>query len=310
MPQVTQKNTYIWYTGANLTLTGGLPWLSNVTRIYAPSTTGAATQSYALSGGVWGGTLASAGLRSGKGYWIISTSNTPNWTLPLDCIVLYEGATLPSALPPAPAITSFTPTSGVAGASVTITGTNLSNAQAVVFGNVVTATPSVNSATSITVVVPSIAATGTVKVITAGGTATGGTFTVTVSATQLAAPASPQATTSGTTSLNLSASSVANATGYKLYRSATSNGSYNQVGGTLGTPSYTDAGLTAETTYYYKWQAVGNGTTYSDSPLGTAFSGITGSYALSISTDNTSNVLLFTPAAGSSLSDYQFEILA
>ncbi|WBO86065.1 hypothetical protein [Hymenobacter yonginensis] len=101
-------------------------------------------------------------------------------------------------------------------------------------------------------------------------------LTVTAAAaTTLAAPADPLATPTSSTALNVAASSVANATGYKLFRSPASGGAFVQVGGTLSSPSYADTGLSASTTYYYKWQALGNGTTYADSPQGAQFSGTT-----------------------------------
>src|SRR5262245_5571504 len=78
----------------------------------------------------------------------------------------------------APTITSFTPTSGPVGTSVTITGTNFTGATSVTFNNV-TATFVVNSATQITATVPSTATTGRIKVTTPGGSVTSTTdFTV------------------------------------------------------------------------------------------------------------------------------------
>jgi IPT/TIG domain len=87
---------------------------------------------------------------------------------------------------PAPTITSFTPTFGPVGTSVTITGTNFSGTvggvnfttTGVTFNNVA-ATFVVNSATQITATVPSTATTGPIRVTTPGGTATSTTnFTV------------------------------------------------------------------------------------------------------------------------------------
>jgi hypothetical protein len=87
---------------------------------------------------------------------------------------------------PAPTITSFAPTFGPPGSSVTITGTNFSGTvggtsfttTGVTFNNV-TATFVVNSATQITATVPSTATTGRIRVTTPGGTATSPTdFTV------------------------------------------------------------------------------------------------------------------------------------
>jgi Ca2+-binding RTX toxin-like protein len=87
-----------------------------------------------------------------------------------DGIVQVEGA--------APTITSFDPTSGPVGTSVTITGTDLSGATSVTF-NGMAATITSNTATEIVTTVPADATTGPITVTTAGGTATGGTFTVT-----------------------------------------------------------------------------------------------------------------------------------
>jgi len=78
-----------------------------------------------------------------------------------------------------PTITSFTPTSGQVGTSVTITGTNLTGVTSVRF-NGVTATFSTSTATSVTATVPTAATTGTISLTTAGGTATSvAIFTVT-----------------------------------------------------------------------------------------------------------------------------------
>ncbi|TAG41423.1 MAG: T9SS C-terminal target domain-containing protein [Cytophagia bacterium] len=70
-----------------------------------------------------------------------------------------------------PTITSFTPTSGTIGTSVTITGTNFTGATAVSFNNITATTFNVVSATSITATVPVNATTGTIRVVTAFGTA-------------------------------------------------------------------------------------------------------------------------------------------
>lgn len=76
-----------------------------------------------------------------------------------------------------PTITSFSPTIGLAGTTVVITGTNLTGANAVKF-NGLSATFTVNSATQITTTVPTGATTGPISVSNANGTATGATFTV------------------------------------------------------------------------------------------------------------------------------------
>jgi uncharacterized repeat protein (TIGR03803 family) len=70
-----------------------------------------------------------------------------------------------------PTITSLSEISGLAGDSVTITGTNFVLVTGVTFGGV-SATYTVNSATSIVATVPSNGVSGSVRVTTGGGTAT------------------------------------------------------------------------------------------------------------------------------------------
>ncbi|QNH62203.1 hypothetical protein [Hymenobacter sediminicola] len=128
--------------------------------------------------------------------------------------------------------------------------------------------------------------------------------------TQLTAPTGSQATALSTTSLNITASAVPNASSYKLLRSATSGGTFAQVGGALASPVYTDSGLSNATTYYYKWQTVGNGTTYLNSPLGVEFSGTTQTSTTTTAlTDDTSNAATFTPESGSTREQWGFELL-
>jgi hypothetical protein len=71
----------------------------------------------------------------------------------------------------APAITSFTPLTGGAGTTITITGTNLNGATAVSFGGTAAASFVVNSNTSITATVAS-GTSGDVVVTTPAGSAT------------------------------------------------------------------------------------------------------------------------------------------
>jgi len=80
---------------------------------------------------------------------------------------------------PAPAISSFSPSSGGVGTSVTISGSNFTGATSVSFNNQ-SASFTVVSSSQITASVPNCSSTGLVRVTTAGGTATSsGSFTVT-----------------------------------------------------------------------------------------------------------------------------------
>jgi hypothetical protein len=65
-----------------------------------------------------------------------------------------------------------------------------------------------------------------------------------------AAPGGFTGSASGANAANLSWSAVAGATQYRVLRSSTSGGPYTQVGATAGT-SFTDTGLTCNTTYHY-----------------------------------------------------------
>lgn len=82
----------------------------------------------------------------------------------------------------APAVSSFTPTSGVAGNTVAITGTNLTGVTAVAF-NGTAASFVAQTATSISATVPAGATTGPITVVTPAGTATSATSFVVANAT-------------------------------------------------------------------------------------------------------------------------------
>ena len=72
---------------------------------------------------------------------------------------------------PAPTITGFSPTTGIFGTTVTITGTNLDRTTQVSF-NGTAASYTIMSATQVNAVVPTGATTGPITVTTTGGTAT------------------------------------------------------------------------------------------------------------------------------------------
>jgi hypothetical protein len=153
-----------------------------------------------------------------------------------------------------PTLTNISPNIGPAsgGQTVTITGTNLSNATAVTFGGSSSAVAT-NTATSITVTTPSGAA-GAVDVVvtTVGGSATSvGGYTYFA----FDAPSSFSATATSTSQVFLAWSAVSNPPGflvfYEVYRSSSVSGPYSLALNSFGT-SANDSGLSANTTYLYK----------------------------------------------------------
>jgi len=94
-----------------------------------------------------------------------------NWKTRIGSFQLPGCSTVP---PAAPAISSFTPTSGPVGTSVSISGSAFTGATSVTF-NGTAASYAVNSDAEITATVPSSATSGPIAVTTAGGTATSST---------------------------------------------------------------------------------------------------------------------------------------
>jgi len=85
-----------------------------------------------------------------------------------------------TVLPPIPKITTFNPTSGPVGTSVTITGSGFTGASKVTFGGISATSFTVDSDIQVTAIVPTGAQTGKIGITTAGGLATSsGIFTVT-----------------------------------------------------------------------------------------------------------------------------------
>ena len=127
-----------------------------------------------------------------------------------------------------PTITSFSPTSGIAGTSVTVTGTNLNGATSVSVGGVAATAFSVVSAASLTVTVPASAVTGKITIVTPQGSASSSTnFTVSAPATPTITNFSPTSGQVGV-SVTITGTNLTGATSVKF-------------NGTTATFSVTDA---------------------------------------------------------------------
>ncbi|HEX3322591.1 MAG TPA: choice-of-anchor tandem repeat GloVer-containing protein [Terriglobales bacterium] len=111
--------------------------------------------------------------------WIKATVPAGATTGPVSVVNAGGTATSASNFKVSPGISSFTPTSGTVGTTVTITGTSFTGATKVTFGGLAASSFTVNSATQITAMVPAGAVTGKVAVTTASGTGTStASFTV------------------------------------------------------------------------------------------------------------------------------------
>jgi hypothetical protein len=221
----------------------------------------AGIQKWSLVNNVWvlNGTIAGVGLRGLQG----STTGTSVSLVASSASSVYALAdnagynaapsrtTLPAALATAssntafrgvvlapvaavPAIASFAPASGPVGATITVTGSNLTGASAVTLNGAAVPTFAVVNATTLTFVVPTGATTGVVGVTTPGGTAASTTpFAVTV---PVAAPtiASFTPTTGGVgTTVTITGTNLTGATAVSI--------------GTLAIPAFTVASATSIT---------------------------------------------------------------
>jgi hypothetical protein len=150
-------------------------------------------------------------------------------------------ATAFTVTPPAPAISSFAPTSGTVGTNVTIAGANFTGTTSVTFGGT-SAAFTVVSDTALSATVPGGATTGTIAVTTPGGTATSTTaFTVTP-ATPTISSFSP---TSGPVGTNVTITGTG-FTGTTAVKFAGTSASFTVVSGTSLTatvPSGASTGL-------------------------------------------------------------------
>ena len=92
-----------------------------------------------------------------------------------------------TVIPPAPTVTGFTP---IFGSPITITGTNLLNASAILFNGIAGAITSVTSATSLTATAPAGGTSGKITVTTPGGTSAASSATYYFPAGAISAPSS------------------------------------------------------------------------------------------------------------------------
>jgi large repetitive protein len=150
----------------------------------------------------------------------------------------------------APTISSFSPSSGSVGTSVTINGTNLTGATWVKFNGVM-ATITSNTATQIVAKVPTGATTGPITVKTASGTAISATnFTVTTTATAPTISSfSPKSGPVGT-SVRINGSGFAGATAVRFNGVAAASFTVNAQGTRIDTkvPSGATTGKISVTT--------------------------------------------------------------
>lgn len=166
---------------------------------------------------------------------------------------------IPSPAGALPVISSFTPTSGPAGTTVTVNGSAFTGATAVRF-NGVAASFTVNSDSELTATVPAGATNGPIAVDTSAGTATSaGSFTVTIGGTSPPAAPTNLAARPSAATVSLSWTDSDPAVSYQLDRSNDPGfGTYTSVSLPAGATSYRDAGL-ASAAYYYRLAAINSG---------------------------------------------------
>jgi|GEM_PF-3334584 len=148
--------------------------------------------------------------------------------------------------PQPPSIASFTPSSGLIGTTVTITGTNFDPVAAnntIKFNGVDAATPSAASATSLTVTVPTGATTGPISVTTLAGTGTSTTDFIVI-CTPPSPPTATNVSRCGDGTVTLSATGATGTQEYRWYDVASGGTSLSS------TTTYTTPALTITTPYY------------------------------------------------------------
>ena len=154
-----------------------------------------------------------------------------------------------------PTVTSFSPTSGPVGTSVTINGTNFTGVTSVQFNTTAATSYTVNSSVKITATVPTGATTGTISVSTTGGTGTSsGSFTVTTATGPKITSFSPTFGRTGTRVV-ITGSNLTGATSVKL-------GTVSAIF-TVNSATRITATVPSMTMGHYKWQVTTPGGTAS-----------------------------------------------
>ena len=280
------------------------------------------TAQYGFAAGDLVGSLSA--IRMGRlvsGAWVLdNTSAATGTTIQIGTLTNTSGAvtgrwagvSTPGAATP-PTITSFTPTSGGQGSTISITGTNFTGATAVSFGGTAATSFAVNSATSITATVAS-GASGSVSVTTPSGTATlaGFTYIPAPTITSFTPTSAGNATTVTITGTNLTGATAVSfggvaATSYTVVSATTINAvvatgasgsvSVTTPGGTATLAGFTFAPLPTMTSFSPTATSVGGWVTIT----GTNFTGATavsfgGTSATSFSVVSATSITAFVGA--------------
>jgi alpha-tubulin suppressor-like RCC1 family protein len=247
---------------------------------------------------IYGGNTSTSDAGAAQAWQVSSTATTATITSSVDN---------DQRNPSSPTVASFSPASGSAGTTVTLTGTNFSGTSSVRIGGTEVSGFTVVSATQITATVASGTASGPVMVTTANGAAAStDNFTITVSASAptVTTPTSGSvAQTSATLGGNVTSDGGATVTarGVVYSPTATNNtprlsgtGVTNVAGtGTTGVFTVAATGLTANTAYSYaayasnsagtSYSATGTFTTLPPAPVITSAATASGTYRSAIS---------------------------